>query len=167
VLIQMGHNDSGPLDDTNRARGSIRGLGEETKTIFNPLMKKTEVVHTYGWYLRKYIADARAHGLNPILCSPVPHCPRTVVKTGELENNDHVRDSAAVAASEKTPFISLNGLIMNHYAGLPTEEIKAKYFTPADNTHSSLAGAELNAAAVVEGLRLLPHCPLVETLKAQ
>src|SRR3954471_10069736 len=46
VLIQMGHNDGGPLDDAPRARGSIRGTGEETKEIDNPVTKQKEVVHT-------------------------------------------------------------------------------------------------------------------------
>ena len=31
-----------------------------------------EVVHTYGWYLRKYIADVRERGATPIVCSLVP-----------------------------------------------------------------------------------------------
>ena len=35
---------------------------------------------------------------------------------------------------------------MGKYAALTPAEIKAKYFTPADNTHTSPAGAELNAA---------------------
>jgi hypothetical protein len=44
------------------------------------------------------------------------------------------------------------------------DEIKAKYFTSADNTHSSFAGAELNAQSVVEGLRALTNCPLTKFL---
>src|ERR1700730_12853744 len=51
VLVQMGHNDGGPLDDAARARGTLRGIGEETRAIDNPITKKKEVVHTYGWYL--------------------------------------------------------------------------------------------------------------------
>ena len=35
-LIQMGHNDGCPLDDAARARGTIRGTGEETKEIDKP-----------------------------------------------------------------------------------------------------------------------------------
>src|SRR3954471_12791538 len=31
VIIQMGHNDGGPLAGDNRERGSIRGTGEETE----------------------------------------------------------------------------------------------------------------------------------------
>jgi lysophospholipase L1-like esterase len=48
VLVQMGHNDGGPLDDAKRARGTLPGLGEETREIDNPITKKKEVVHTYG-----------------------------------------------------------------------------------------------------------------------
>ncbi|MBD0351822.1 MAG: lysophospholipase, partial [Flavisolibacter sp.] len=52
VLMQFGHNDGGPLDDTARARGTIQGIGDESKEIYNPITKKQEVVHTYGWYMR-------------------------------------------------------------------------------------------------------------------
>ena len=165
VLLQMGHNDGGPLDDTNRARGSIRSLGEETKDIYNPIMKKPETVHTYGWYLRKYISDARAKGMTPILCTPVPHVPKAEVTAGDVEKSPYVEMSTAVAKNEKVAFINLNQLTMSHYAGLKPEEIKAKYFTTADNTHSSPAGAELNAASVVEGLKQLKDCPLAGFLK--
>ena len=165
VLIQMGHNDGGPLDDTNRARGSIRGLGEDTKDIFNPITKQPETVHTYGWYLRKYISDARAKGVTPVLCTPVPHVPKAEVTAGDVEKSPYVEMSTAVAKNEKVAFINLNQLTMSHYAGLKPEEIKAKYFTTADNTHSSPAGAELNAASVVEGLKQLKDCPLANFLK--
>ena len=160
VLIQMGHNDGGPLDDTNRARGSIRGLGDDTKDIFNPITEKPETVHTYGWYLRKYIDDSRAKGMTPILCTPIPHCPTVEVHPGDVEKSDFVRLATAVAENEKVLFINLNQIVMSHYAGLTPKEIKEKYFTPADNTHTSLAGAELNAQSVIEGLRQLKSCLL-------
>jgi rhamnogalacturonan acetylesterase len=160
VLIQMGHNDGGPLDDTNRARGTLRGLGDETRQTYNPIMHGQEVVHTYGWYMRKYISDARAKGATPIVCTPVPHCPQKPVKAGDTEGWDCVRFATAVAQAERTPFINLNEIILSHYAGLTPKEIKEKYFTPADNTHASPAGAELNAESVIEGLRVLTDCPL-------
>ncbi len=163
VIIQMGHNDGGPLDDTNRARGSIRGLGEDTKDIFNPITKQPEIVHTYGWYMRKYISDARMHGMTPIICSPVPHVPKSEVHAGDIENWDYVRFAGQVATNENVLFINLNQLVIRHYAGLAPPEIKARYFTPADNTHSSPAGAELNAESVVAGLDAL-NCPLKDFL---
>ena len=166
VIVQMGHNDGGPLDDTNRARGSIRGIGEEQKEIYNPIMHQPEIVHTYGWYLRKYISDARAHGMTPIICSPVPHVPKKEVQPGDVENWDYVRFAGQVATNENVLFINLNEISISHYAGLTPVEIKAKYFTTADNTHSSPAGAELNAQSVIEGLHTL-DCPLKNDLRAE
>src|SRR2546430_191873 len=54
VLMQFGHNDGGPLTG-GRARASIKGNGEETKAVEDQTTGKKELVHTYGWYLRKYI----------------------------------------------------------------------------------------------------------------
>jgi lysophospholipase L1-like esterase len=164
VLIQMGHNDGGPLDDAARARGSLRGTGEETREIDNPITKKKEVVHTYGWYLRKYIADARARKMTPIIVSPIPHCPLRQVEKGEVEKSNYVLWSEEVARAEKSDFIHLNRTVMGKYAELTPADIKARYFTPADNTHTSPAGAELNAACVVEGIRALKDCNLKEHL---
>ena len=167
VLFQMGHNDGGPLDDTNRARGSIRSLGEETKDIYNPIMKKPETVHTYGWYLRKYISDAHAKGMTIVICSPIPHCPKEPVKAGDVEKSSYVEMSAAVATAEKVPFVDLNRITLRHYAEFSPKEIKEKFFTPADGTHTSPAGAELNAQSVIAGLKQLKDCPLAGFLKAE
>lgn len=164
VLVQMGHNDGGPLDDEARARGTIRGTGEETKEIDNPITKKKEVVHTYGWYLRKYIADARDKKMTPVIVSPIPHCPAKQVTKGDVEKNSYVAWSEEVATAAKVDFLHLNKLAMTRYAELTPADIKAKYFTPADNTHTSPAGAELNAACVAEGLRELKDCKLKDYL---
>jgi hypothetical protein len=53
---------------------------------------------------------------------------------------------------------------MARYAEMTPEDIKAKLFTPADNTHTSPAGAELNAACVAEGIRGLKDCGLKDYL---
>lgn len=164
VLIQFGHNDAGPLDDAKRARGSLRGVGDETREIDNPITRKKEVVHTYGWYLRKYITDARARGMTPIILSPVPRRPRRPVEKGKAERNSYAGWAAQVAKAEECHFIDLNRLVMIRYAGMEPEKIKKAYFTPADDTHTSLAGARLNAACVAEGLRTLKGCTLKDYL---
>jgi len=164
VLIQMGHNDAGPLDDPRRARGTLRGTGDDTREIDNPITGKKEVVHTYGWYLRKYVADARAKGMVPILLSPVPHCPRRPVEKGAVEKNAYVGWAEEVARAEKSHFVNLNQIVLGRYAETTPANIKARYFTPADDTHTSPAGAERNAACVVEGLQALKDCPLNDYL---
>ena len=164
VLIQMGHNDGGAPDDPARARASLPGIGEETREIDNPITKKKETVHTYGWYMRKYVTDARAKGMTPIVCSPIPRCPGKPVEKGAVEKSNYVVWSAEVAKSEKALFIDLNRLVMAKYVGMAPVDIRAKYFTPADATHTNTAGAELNAACVVEGIRALADCPLSKFL---
>ncbi|WP_052017050.1 hypothetical protein [Arcticibacter svalbardensis] len=44
IIMQFGHNDGSPLDDTARARGMIKGVGDEFKEIYNPIIKQQEVV---------------------------------------------------------------------------------------------------------------------------
>src|SRR5438046_1486213 len=94
VIMQFGHNDSGALDDTARARGTIKGIGEESKEIYNPIRKVQEVVHTYGWYLRKFINDAKAKGATVIVCSPIP---RNDWKDGKVMRS---KDSYALWAAQ-------------------------------------------------------------------
>jgi lysophospholipase L1-like esterase len=159
VLIQFGHNDGGPLDDAARARGSIRGTGEETREIDNPITKQREVVHTYGWYIRKYISDAKAKGATPVVCSPVP---RNIWKDGKVAraSNDYGKWAAESARAGGAPFLDLNERIARRYERDGQPKVAADYFGPTDHTHTTAAGARVNAECVAEGIRELQDCPL-------
>src|ERR1044071_4880759 len=110
VLIQFGHNDAGPINDASRARGSLPGTGEETQEIDNLLTKAHEVVHTYGWYLRKMIADTKAKGAIPIVLSLTV---RNIWKDGRVERGSGKFGQWAneVAASQNVMFIDVTKLI--------------------------------------------------------
>jgi lysophospholipase L1-like esterase len=152
VLMQFGHNDSGPLNDTSRARGTIRGVGEEIEEIENLLTGQHEEVHSYGWYLRKYIRDAKQRGIIPIVCSPVP---RKIWKDGRIVRSTETYAGWArqVAEQESVPFIDLNERIARRYEQLGESEVNRLFAD--EHTHTSRAGAELNAAIVAEALREL------------
>ena len=157
VIFQWGHNDSGPLDDTSRARGSIPGVGDESREIDNPITKKHEVVYTYGWYMRKYIADTLAKGAIPIVCSPIP---RKIWKDGKVVRNaaDYGGWAKQVADSEKVAFIDLNEIIARRYDALGEAQVGPLFADP--HTHTSRIGAVLNAECVVAGLKALAGDPL-------
>jgi len=159
VLMQFGHNDGGAINDDSRARGSLRGPGEETEEIDNLLTKKHEIVHTFGWYMRKYIADTKARGATPIVLSLVP---RNIWKDGKVVRaaNDYAKWAADAAQTERALFIDLNEIVAGHYESAGPEKVQTEYFTPVDHTHTSPAGAWLNAASVVEGIKQLKNCPL-------
>jgi lysophospholipase L1-like esterase len=152
VLMQFGHNDNGPLDDTARARGTFRSNGEESKEIYNPITKKNEVVHSYGWYLRKYITEAKAKGATAVVLSPVP---RNSWKNGKVNRSseDYGKWAAEAAKQEGAPFIDLNRIIAEHYDAEGEEKVRSAYFNTKDHTHTIEAGAKMNAAWVVEGIR--------------
>jgi lysophospholipase L1-like esterase len=166
VLIQFGHNDGIAPDDPQRPRGTLHGTGEETKQITHPQTHQPEVVHTYGWYLRKYVADAKAKGMTPILCSPVPRRPKETVIEPLPAPSSYPLWAEEVARAENAPFIDLHRLILHRYAGLAPDEIKRRYFCAADDTHSSPEGAALNAGVVAEATRTLAGVELARYLRS-
>ncbi|WP_247233016.1 rhamnogalacturonan acetylesterase [Telluribacter sp. SYSU D00476] len=164
LLIQFGHNDSSPVNDTLRARGTIKGIGEETEEIDNLITKKHEVVHSYGWYLRKYIDEAKAKGAIPIVCSPIP---RNQWENGRIvrPTDSYPQWAQAVAKSKGAYFIDLYELVATEYDRTPPTLVKQQYFTPADDTHTSRQGGELNAELVARGIKTLKKCSLKKYLK--
>jgi lysophospholipase L1-like esterase len=161
VIIQMGHNDTSPINDTNRSRGTIPGIGEASTNFVNGLTHLPETVHTYGWYLRKYIAEARAKGMTPILCTPVSRLPQP---GRELDTTRYANWMRQVAAAENVPLIDLNQRALESWGNKSPEEIKTTYFAGTDTTHFNRTGAELNASCVVDGIRALRSCPLKDFL---
>ena len=152
VIMQFGHNDSGPLDDTARARGTIKGIGNESKETYNPIMKKQEVVYTYGYYMRKYIRDAKAKGAIAIVCSPIP---RNDWREGKVlrSKDSYAGWAEQIAKEEGAYFIDLNDLVATKYEALGQEAVKP--FFPGDHTHTDINGAKLNAQIVMEELKIL------------
>jgi rhamnogalacturonan acetylesterase len=154
VLMQFGHNDNGPVSGEfapgRPARSSIKGNGEETQEV-TLADGKTETVHTFGWYLRKYAADTTAKGATPVILSPVP---RNDWHAGKVARTDaHVKWSAEAAATAGVAFVDLNAIIADRYDALGQEKVKPLF--PQEHTHTSPDGARLNAACVADGLRAM------------
>ena len=157
VLIQFGQNDGSPLNDT-KARGSLPGLGDETKDVTLPNGIK-QTVHTFGWYMRKYIADTQAKGAHPIVLTLTV---RNIWpgNTGKVEHGpgNYSLWSAEVAKSQNVPLIDLTSLIARDYEKMGAKQVKTLF--GADTTHTNPAGAEINASFVVAGLKALPGHPV-------
>ncbi len=164
VLMQFGHNDGNALNDDSRARGTIRGVGDQTQEIDNLLTHKHEVVHSYGWHMRKYVTDAKSKGATPIVCSLVP---RNDWVDGKVKRSadSYAGWAKQIAEDEKVPFIDLNEIISKHYEEMGADKTKTLF--PGDHNHTSPDGAKLNAQSVVEGIRGLKDCDLVKYLAAE
>ncbi len=166
VMMQFGHNDGGPVSGEKASgRASLHGTGDQTEKATDAKTGQTLDVHTYGWYMKNYAETAKAKGALPILVSPIPrNMPSAEGKFG-ADKTSYSAWSEQIAKSENVPFVALNAAVVDKYNVIGAATVKAAYF-PGDHTHTSPAGAELNAQCVIECLKALPTNPLAAYLSA-
>jgi rhamnogalacturonan acetylesterase len=163
VLLQMGHNNGGQLDGL-KPRGSLKGLGDETQQV-TLLNGQIETVHTYGWYMRKYIADTRAKGATPLLLSLTI---RNIWRAGPDGKQEIERDMGydvelkQLSADEHVPYIDMSTIEADRLEAMGPA--KTALLFPRDHTHTSAEGAELVAQCVVDALERA-HSPLAAYLR--
>jgi lysophospholipase L1-like esterase len=156
VIMQFGHNDHAGVSDTVQQKGSLLGISDSTQEIISIRTHQKELVHTYGWYLQKFITETKAKGAIPIVCSLVPR--------NRWANGEVVKEAEYPAAQKNGAYyINLNRIIAGHWKELGPVEVKR--FFPGDGTHTNITGARLNAAYVLDGIKGLPDCPLNQYLK--
>jgi len=165
VIMQFGHNDSSALNDTNRARGTIKGVGDESRTITNLITQQIETVHSFGWYERTLIAEARAKGATPMVCSLIPRNNWNGGRAAR-NHNDYAGWAGQTAAAENAPFLDINEIIARQYDALGQAAVKPLFIAGA-GPHTSLAGAQTNALCVVAALKSLKNNPLAPFFSAK
>ncbi len=179
LLLQMGHNDGGDLGGA-KPRGDLKGIGDDTQDVAQttgPYAGKIETIHTFGWYLRKMIDDAKVKGVHPILLTPTirniwtagdgshcgaatqPACPAGAHIEHDMGYNDWVRQ---VAAQENIPVLELGNIEADRLEALGPEKTAPLF--PKDHTHTSPEGADLVAQCVATTLRT-SNDPLSRYLK--
>jgi lysophospholipase L1-like esterase len=134
AMIQFGHNDKGVADATVQAN------------------------------LEKYITDALAANVTPIIVSP----PARVQFTGSMEGDQsslHEVAAKAAAAAHNVAFIPLTDLTVAWYDTLGSKAAALKFHANGtDATHSNLAGGQA-IAALVAGSIQTQGLPLAKYLR--
>jgi len=155
VIVQFGHNDGGKIGDpAMKRRASGKGTGPET--VNDPKPDGTEeLVHTFGWYMAKYVTDAKEKGATVILCSPIPH-KEAWEKSRDFANV--AQWDQEVAAAHGALYFDLTLVVSDGYRKIGKE--KADTFFSDARTHTNDAGAQFNAACVIAGLKSLKGNPL-------
>jgi rhamnogalacturonan acetylesterase len=171
VIIQFGHNDSGslnekpPVTSSTRARGTIKGVGEETQEVDNILTKKHEVVHTFGWYMRKYVKDVQAKGATPIVMSLTPRNSWNDGKIVRASGNNYGGWAEEAAKATGAIFVDDNEIIAEGLDKLGPDKTLPLFGD--GRLHASPAGAAFNAKMAVSGLKSIEGKPLDEYLSAE
>ena len=143
VLMQFGANDNGGA----RGKGALSGIGDDTE------MNGDETVHSFGWYLKQFVAETRAQGATPIICSLTPRKRWSADgKTFVRDNTTHAAWAEQVAKATNTPFVPLYDLIAAKYEKLGRTKWTRcmsrrprKNCTPAGRAPSSMPSASFPA----------------------
>ncbi len=152
VVLELGHNDNGPVDE-GRARSSIQpALADDSLLVTIKETGRQEWVYTFGGYVRRFVNEIRAKGATPILLTLTPRNAytdedQTVIDRKLTTFTPWIR---ALAGELHTPLIDLNDLSatkLERYG-----RWKADYHFFGDKIHSSAFGARMNAASFAEGL---------------
>ena len=168
VLLQFGHNDICPIADA-KERGVIPGTADTCHVYKMEKDGRYEVVYSFGWYLRKMIDDCREKGATPILVSLTP---RNEWPHGKVErrNDSYGKWYREVLEQTGVDFLDVHNIsadfLDRKFASKSEEKSKkaaSRYFNN-DHTHTSLAGARMNAQSVAKGLRDI-NSPLAAYLK--
>jgi len=155
VILQFGTNSGG---------GEGKGIGDETTAAMDrsgqPVMGpdgQPTLNHTFGWYIRQFIAETRAKGATPIVCSLIPRNSRDA--SGKINRSATTQAGWAkqVAAAEGAGFIDLNELVARKYDAMDKAAVDQLY---SGSPHTSWTGAVLNAETVISGLKALKDDPV-------
>lgn len=177
LIIQFAHNDeknNGMDVDTLNAYYTAAGLPPETD------MRGTHPQTTYKAYLRKYIDEARAAGVHPVLMAPVARKyfnGNSIKRSGlhdlgdkfwRIENgvlnenasvpaSDHSMDytqaMCEVAAEMNVPFLDMTTATRDLYLQYGEAQCTSLLFCQGDNTHFATMGANLVARMAAQMLK--------------
>ena len=175
----MGHNDGGDLGGA-KPRGDLKGIGDDTQDVAQttgPYAGKIETIHTFGWYLRKMIDDAKAKGVHPILLTPTirniwtapdgtaaepPLSPP--VRLAPTSNTTWATTTGFARSPRRSniPVLELGNIEADRLEALGPEKTAPLF--PKDHTHTSPEGANLVAQSVATTIRT-SNDPLSRYLK--
>ncbi|MBQ0073046.1 MAG: Ig-like domain-containing protein [Prevotella sp.] len=191
LIIQFAHNDEkngGADGDVAQAYYDSGHENEfiDTKTGLpvRPDYRGTTASGTYKEYIRKYINEAKAMGVKPIVVGAICRkyfgsdgkirrngrhdlgdsfdvCDgKTYTKGNKVATTDHTHDypyqSSLVAAEYKdVPYIDLTGLTAELYQSYGDAYCTSALFGPDDSTHPAALGATLIARTFAQGVKAL------------
>jgi len=149
LIIEFGHNEGGTPDTTRTGlRSVLKGIGNDS--VFVKSSKGIEVVHSYGWYLRKFSKEAKAKGATVMIASMVAS---NWFKDGKVTRADKTYGLWASQIAKETGafFIDVNSITADKYEKMGPELVKGLY--PYDPVHTNVEGAAINAGSVVTGIK--------------
>jgi rhamnogalacturonan acetylesterase len=152
LLACHGHLERAPLiRDSERSRGSLQGDSDDFEIVFDPFFQREEIVYSFGWYVRKYVADCRARGIELVLMTATP---RNRWEEGRMIRgvSQHYADCCRKIADETgTKFLDAGDAIIQAFTPMG-EETVSNFYQPGQQVHTNERGAHVMAGIICKAL---------------
>jgi rhamnogalacturonan acetylesterase len=125
-------------------------------------------LHTFGWYMRKYVADIRAKGARPIILTltirdrwingKIERSADQVPKPTDERPKDpspYSVWSMEVAKAANVPLLDVHNMIADRYDREGKEVVSTYFQSEKDPTHRNPAGAAVDAEIALACLKAL------------
>lgn len=106
-------------------------------------------IDAYQANLMKYISDARARNVTPVLFTPVARRTASAANPGFAGLDQQARD---LASAQNVALVDLTSLAIAYYRTVP--DISLLFATPTEGTHFSESGATQIANLVAQALKM-------------
>ncbi len=162
VLIQFGAHENGPLTEaptpgtTSLSGGaSLPGLTDDFREVLDPATQKSELVHTFGWYLREMVVETIARGGIPVLCSPAASAAQPAA-----DPNAYSGWVRAIADQQRVPYLDITRAAAS--SEQPAVVAALKSLTP-----DPLAGFFSQQGTAIPAAPPLPPAPALPAVSLQ
>lgn len=151
LLCCHGHLETCPLERPNeRARGSLHGTGNEIKIINDKFLKRTEIIHTFSWYVKEIIKKCKELNVKLFFVSPHPRLINfDIIENGQIIQRtltEYIKIFENFSLKFNVGFINLNKYLKQYYEKI--DEKESLNFYIKDKVHTNKKGAKMIAETV-------------------
>jgi lysophospholipase L1-like esterase len=128
--------------------------------VFMQFGTNSEGLQSFTDNLHKYVADIKAKGATPVVCTLVP---RNSWANGKLMRTDpHAAWARDAAQADKTQLLDLNNLIADQYDVIGREATTALF---ESGPHTNRKGAEFAAKIIADTVKTMPNGTIAKYLR--
>jgi len=153
VVLSMGKNDGGDPTKDATGRADLPGTGNNTVTV-TFANGSTEIVHTFGWYIRTWATQAQEKGAIPVMVSMTAYNDWNTAQTAIIDNSNS--EGPVLWTKQVAVQLSLTYVDLFHFTATKYNQLgynKTTTLFPSDHTHTDAEGANVVAQAFVSGLK--------------
>jgi len=156
LMACHGSLEKAPLvREGDRARGSLFGSGEEIQIVWDEYFGRQEIVHTFGWYLKRLIKLSKDKGITLFLLSAPSRNDFREGMHHRSVSPKYARIMREIALTNQVNFMDFNELTSRHLNAIGENVANTLFVNEnGDKAHTNLSGADFYAKVAARELKI-------------